>query len=219
VAPTGLEEYPPWPYKWHRVAGVCLSEAFLCLVFLVALARLVIACQYQIWKMRFNTIVGAVALLSQHATAQQMLRFSCSRLTIERLDPLVSPGETPSPHTHQVGGGNSFNASMPPGTYDPVERSTCTSCTFAEDFSNYWTANLYFRARNGTLKRVPQMANMGLKADGGLTVYYIPPYDGKSKVTAFKPVRALIQQLCPCLTSLWNICCCSPIVGLPHAGR
>jgi len=32
------------------------------------------------------------------------------------------------------------------------------------------------------------MVNMGLKADGGITVYYIPPYDGKSKVTAFKPV-------------------------------
>lgn len=35
------------------------------------------------------------------------------------------------------------------------------------------------------------MVNMGLKADGGITVYYIPPYDGKSKVTAFKPVRII----------------------------
>ena len=33
--------------------------------------------------------------------------------------------------------------------------ATCTSCTFSEDFSNYWTAVLYFRARNGTFKRVP----------------------------------------------------------------
>ncbi|KAI1849479.1 hypothetical protein JX266_004974 [Neoarthrinium moseri] len=137
--------------------------------------------------MRSNTVASSLALLARCVAAQQMMRFSCSRLTIERLDPLVSPGEIQSPHTHQVGGGNSFNATMPPGTYDPVKESTCTSCTFSEDFSNYWTANLYFRARNGTLKRVPQMANLGLKADGGITVYYIPPYDGKSTVTAFKP--------------------------------
>lgn len=66
--------------------------------------------------------------------------------------------------------------------------STCTTCTFSEDFSNYWTAVLYFRARNGTYKRVPQMANHYLEqAVGGMTVYYIPPYDGRTKVTAFKP--------------------------------
>ncbi|TRX90598.1 hypothetical protein FHL15_008571 [Xylaria flabelliformis] len=100
-----------------------------------------------------------VALFAQHAAAQQMMRFGCSQLTIERLDPLVNPGVVMSPHVHQVVGGNSFNASMNPSSYDPVAESTCTSCTFSEDFSNYW---------------------------GGITVYYIPPYDGKTQVTAFK---------------------------------
>ena len=75
---------------------------------------------------------------------------------------------------------------MDPATHDLPTESTCTSCTFSEDFSNYWTAVLYFRARNGTYKRVPQSVSEGLKADGGITVYYIPPYDGK-KVVAFKP--------------------------------
>jgi hypothetical protein len=118
-----------------------------------------------------------------------MMRFECSQLVIERVDPLVQPGMTPSTHLHQIAGGNSFNASMTPVSYDPSKQSTCTSCTFSEDFSNYWTANLYFKARNGTFKRVPQMTNLGLKGkNGGLTVYYIPPYDGKTKVTAFKPV-------------------------------
>jgi hypothetical protein len=118
-----------------------------------------------------------------------MMRFECSQLVIERIDPLVQPGITPSAHVHQIAGGNSFDASMAPITYDPSKRSNCTSCTFAEDFSNYWTASLYFKARNGTFKRVPQMTNLGLRGkNGGLTVYYIPPYDGKTKVTAFKPV-------------------------------
>ncbi len=76
---------------------------------------------------------------------------------------------------------------MDPATHDLPTVSTCTSCTFSEDFSNYWTAVLYFRARNGTFIRVPQFASHGIKASGGILVYYIPPYDGKSKVTAFKP--------------------------------
>lgn len=118
-----------------------------------------------------------------------MMRFECSQLVIERLDPLVQPGVTPSTHLHQIVGGNSFNASMPPVTYDPSKLSTCTTCTYSEDFSNYWTASLYFKARNGTFKRVPQMTNLGLQGkNGGITVYYIPPYDGVTKVTAPPPV-------------------------------
>ncbi|GAB1312827.1 Nucleoside diphosphate-linked moiety X motif 17 [Madurella fahalii] len=128
-----------------------------------------------------------LALLAPWATAQQMIRFGCSQLVIARMDPLVNPGVAQSPHVHQIVGGNSFNVSMDPATHDLVRDSTCTSCTFSEDFSNYWTAVLYFRARNGTYKRVRQFPNVGLRTDGGVTVYYIPPYDGKTTVTAFKP--------------------------------
>jgi len=128
--------------------------------------------------------------LSKRQFAQAaMMRFECSQLVIERIDPLAQPGQSPSTHTHQIAGGNSFNSAMEPVAYDPAAKSSCTSCTFSEDFSNYWTANLYFKARNGTFKRVLQMTNLGLRGkNGGLTVYYIPPYDGKTKVTAFKPV-------------------------------
>ena len=121
-----------------------------------------------------------------------MLRFACSQLTIDRIDPLVEPGNTPSGHLHQIVGGNSFNVSMEPVNYDPAKISTCTTCEFVDDFSNYWTANLYFRARNGSFKRVGQAENLYLNQTGGFTVYYIPPYDGKTNVTAFRPVRILI---------------------------
>lgn len=64
--------------------------------------------------------------------------------------------------------------------------------------SNYWTANVYFKARNGTYKRVPQIPNRDLfndkytgKTTGGFVVYYVSP--GKGKTTAFKPV--CIQQM------------------------
>jgi hypothetical protein len=32
------------------------------------------------------------------------------------------------------------------------------------------------------------MVNLGLQGVEGVTVYYIPPYDGKTKVTAFPKV-------------------------------
>ncbi|KAK8111076.1 uncharacterized protein PG998_007533 [Apiospora kogelbergensis] len=125
-----------------------------------------------------------------------LVRFQCSQLVIERLDPLVNPGMVPSAHVHQIVGGNSFNASMDPKKDMPKE-STCTTCSFAEDFSNYWTAVLFFKARNGTYKRVPQSSQIQ-GAKGGITVYYMQDalYDQqqRSKVTAFKPVSILPLQ-------------------------
>lgn len=83
---------------------------------------------------------------------------------------------------------------MDPVTKDMPGESTCTTCQFSEDFSNYWTAILYFKARNGTFKRVPQLANAGFEGarGGGMTVYYMqdPLYDTaqESSVKAFQPV-------------------------------
>jgi hypothetical protein len=56
---------------------------------------------------------------------------------------------------------------MEPGSHDLAALSTCTSCQFTEDFSNYWTAVLFFRARNGTFKRVPQLAQSGMDGTQG----------------------------------------------------
>ncbi|KAI1491718.1 hypothetical protein F5X96DRAFT_678189 [Biscogniauxia mediterranea] len=130
---------------------------------------------------RYLPLAAAVASSVNAAT----LRFSCSQLIVERLDPLVNPGMNPSPHLHQVVGGNAFNATMDPSIHDLPTTATCTSCTPTEDFSNYWTAVLFFRARNGTLHRVNTFGNeLGYTgANGGQTVYYL----SSGKVTAFKP--------------------------------
>ncbi|KAE9374342.1 hypothetical protein N431DRAFT_455118 [Stipitochalara longipes BDJ] len=130
-------------------------------------------------------VLGALSTLS---TA--LLRFQCSQLVVQRLDPLVAPGQIPSTHLHQIVGGNAFNVTMDPKTMDIPSTATCTSCSFSEDFSNYWTAVLFFKAKNGTFKRVPQIAQIS-GATAGITVYYMQDalYDTKqaSKVTAFKP--------------------------------
>ncbi|KAF2178698.1 hypothetical protein K469DRAFT_717902 [Zopfia rhizophila CBS 207.26] len=128
----------------------------------------------------------ALALLAPNAHA--LLRFSCSQLVVERLDPLVNPGMKQSPHVHQIIGGNSFNITMDPNVA-PSDLATCTTCTFSEDFSNYWTAVMYFKAKNGTFKRVPQKGNQGFEqSNGGMTVYYTPTISNSkaAKVTAFK---------------------------------
>jgi len=107
------------------------------------------------------------------APAQAALRFGCSTLTIQRLDPIVDPGRVPSAHLHQIVGGNAFNATM---VGDVGERGSCTTCTFTEDFSNYWTAVMMFKAANGTYKRVPIMQNGALPngINGGMTVWALP---------------------------------------------
>ena len=81
----------------------------------------------------------------------------------------------------------------------------------AEDFSNYWTAVLYFKhPTNGSYHRVPNNPVQPLLggsqgAVGGLTVYYTQ-YDlskdnlATQPVTAFKPVSLLdIVVLCKTL--------------------
>lgn len=56
---------------------------------------------------------------------------------------------------------------MPPEEHDLPGLSTCTSCQFTEDFSNYWTAVLFYRAKNGTFKRVPQINQAGMEGTQG----------------------------------------------------
>lgn len=128
--------------------------------------------------------------LSLAATSRAALRFGCSTLTIQSLDPIVEPGQVPSAHLHQIVGGNAFNATM---EGDVGERGTCTTCTFSEDFSNYWTAVMFFKHPNGTYKRVPLMQNTALPMgiNGGMTIYYTQESfysNGRQKITAFPPV-------------------------------
>lgn len=134
-------------------------------------------------------------LLLQAGLSYAALRFGCSTVSIQRLDPLVEPGNVPSAHVHQIVGGNAFNATM---TGDIGEKGSCTTCAYTEDFSNYWTAALYFRHENGSYKRVPQYpnANLGYEGQndysikGGMTIYYTNKdfnSNGNQYITAFPP--------------------------------
>jgi hypothetical protein len=139
-----------------------------------------------------KSLATALALV---ASVNAGLRFPCSELTVQRLDPVVEPGNAPSAHVHHIVGGNAFNASM---SGDVGARATCTTCQMAEDFSNYWTAQLYFKhPTNGSYHKVPVIPVQPLLggsdgAKGGLTVYYTQ-FDlskdnlASQPITTFKP--------------------------------
>ena len=99
--------------------------------------------------MHWATLLAAATALAGHAAAQNMLRFACSQLVVERTDPLVNPGVKYTPHLHQIVGGDAFNITMDPSN-DIAQMSKCTSCSFVQDKSNYWTAVMFFKAKNGT---------------------------------------------------------------------
>ena len=133
-------------------------------------------------------LLASLAASPAHAA----LRFGCSTLTVQRLDPVVEPGNAPSAHVHQVVGGNAFQALVYPSN-DVGKLANCTTCIFTEDKSNYWTAVLYFRARNGSFKRVGQYPNAVFHDGqvGGMTIYYTQESftsNGNQKITAFRPV-------------------------------
>ena len=71
----------------------------------------------------------ALAALAAPALVQAGLRFACSTLTIQRVDPVVEPGAAPAAHLHHIVGGNAFNMTM---EGDVGERGTCTTCEMAE---------------------------------------------------------------------------------------
>ena len=117
---------------------------------------------FVVWRnhqatMKWTTMLVALTALARDATAQNnMLRFACSQLVVERTDPLVHPGMKYTPHLHQIVGGDAFNITMDPSN-DLAKMSKCTSCSFVQDKSNYWTAVMFFKAKNGSYIRVPQV--------------------------------------------------------------
>ena len=81
-----------------------------------------------------------IALL---APVQAGLRFPCSTLTFQRLDPVVEPGSSPSSHVHHIVGGNAFNASM---TGDVASRASCKNADVRTTCETYTDCVLqYFR--------------------------------------------------------------------------
>ena len=66
--------------------------------------------------MVLSKLSASLALLSASVglvdASSHMIFGGLNPIAYERVDPIVNPGISPSPHAHQIIGGNSFNASV-----------------------------------------------------------------------------------------------------------
>ncbi|KAJ7185012.1 hypothetical protein C8R46DRAFT_883200 [Mycena filopes] len=134
-----------------------------------------------------GSFVALATLLGSVGVANAWFRVACTDpLVQERLDPIISPGVSPSNHVHTINGGSNFN---PTYTFDNLRASNCTNCLVAQDLSNYWYPKLYFQdPKTKLFEAVP---------DGGLLVYYQNRGDGDKSnggpgIKAFPPGLKMI---------------------------
>lgn len=162
---------------------------------------------HEVFRPCENLAIAEMELLSLDSfisIVSGALRFGCSTVSIQSLDPVGHPGVIPSAHLHQIVGGSACKAKM---TGDIGEQSSCTTCTFTEDFPNHWTAVMFFKHTNGSSKGVPIMQNIALPngINGGTTIYYTARvlFELKSKDYLFQARKYnVFRQLQIMLTSL-----------------
>ncbi|KAI7553806.1 WSC-domain-containing protein [Hortaea werneckii] len=126
---------------------------------------------------------AALALTSTLlAPTEAFWRMPCpGRLLLERIDPIVDPGEV-SGHVHTVSGGSGFGFNT---SFEQQRASACSSCPIKQDMSAYWTPKLYWMSEDGTqFEDVPQ-AGESEGVTGGMTVYYEQRGPDPSNLTAF----------------------------------
>jgi hypothetical protein len=113
-------------------------------------------------KTKLLILTSGLALI---ASSQGSLRFGYSSLRIQRINPVVKLAMSHPQISNKSLVENVFAPVRNCSTIDIGKMGSCTTCVFSEDVSNYWTAVLYFKARNGTYKRVPIYGNANLKGN------------------------------------------------------
>lgn len=112
------------------------------------------------------SLVSLLLLLTTFVDAQ-IFTVNCELLTVQRSDPIVSPGVV-SAHVHTVIGGTNFKRTV--SNQDAIN-SNSTTCDKLLDNSNYWIPQLYHENRNGTYSLVPsdgrvRITSCGMAAEG-----------------------------------------------------
>ncbi|KEY67800.1 hypothetical protein S7711_04113 [Stachybotrys chartarum IBT 7711] len=90
----------------------------------------------------------------------QLFTVNCAPLTIQRGDPIASPGQI-SPHVHVVVGGTAFQLTQ---SNEQAVLANATTCDKVLDNSNYWQPQLYHQRRDGRFELVRMQ---------GIAAYYI----------------------------------------------
>jgi len=101
----------------------------------------------------FLLAILSAAILVSGTPGQGTFTVNCVPLTIQRADPIVTPGE-PGGHVHSIIGGNAFQRQM--GPMDGNKLANETTCDKAIDHSNYWVPIMYhYREADKLFELVP----------------------------------------------------------------
>ncbi len=95
-------------------------------------------------------LVAALSLPIVQLVHGQLFTVNCQPLTIQRSDPIISPGIASS-HVHAVIGGTAFQRTMSQTTAVNAKDSTCDKKL---DNSNYWQPQLYHQRTDGQFELV-----------------------------------------------------------------
>lgn len=90
----------------------------------------------------------------------QLFTVNCAPLTIERSDPVVSPGIV-SGHVHAIIGGTAFQRTMSQTT---AVNARTTTCDKKLDKSNYWVPQLYHIRGDGKFEIVEFQGSVSKKS-------------------------------------------------------
>ena len=93
-------------------------------------------------------IISAVATLA--AAQGGLFIVHCKSLTVQRTDPIISPGQLSS-HVHAVVGGTGYHMSM---SNDDARNAQNTTCDKALDKSNYWQPQLYHQHHDNSFELI-----------------------------------------------------------------
>ncbi|KAH8820776.1 hypothetical protein F5884DRAFT_745119 [Xylogone sp. PMI_703] len=97
-----------------------------------------------------SIVLAALTLRIAQLANAQLFTVSCNPLTIQRSDPIVSPGVA-SGHVHAVVGGTAFQRTMSTTTAVNAKDSTCDKKL---DKSNYWQPQLYHHRSDGQFELI-----------------------------------------------------------------
>lgn len=113
--------------------------------------------------MSLKTLAAGLALFASvlPATEAQVITVNCAPLTIQRGDPIVSPG-TISGHVHAIVGGTAFQQTL---SNDAARQAKATTCDKSLDKSNYWQPQLYHQRRDGQFEIVEFQGAVSLLRD------------------------------------------------------
>jgi hypothetical protein len=105
--------------------------------------------------MAFGTLLSLSLICLSYtipAFASSVWTVNCAPLTIQRSDPLISPGVA-SGHVHAIVGGTAFRRDMDEKL--DATNAKATTCDKFTDHSNYWCPQLYEQSTNGSFSMVP----------------------------------------------------------------